>query len=104
MRSTSTPLRFTTSNSKGEPGASGELGIPPCWIQTLPSAHRPGESGSAVAEMNKHREQYVRRHWNRHWLAPENYHLCIDTGWLGIDGASDLVLRITRQHFSLPTN
>jgi len=53
---------------------------------------------------NKHREQYVRRHWNRNWLAPENYHLCIDTGWLGIEDASDLLLQITRQRFNLPAD
>ena len=41
---------------------------------------------ASVAEMNKQREQYVKRHWNRNWLAHENYHLCVNTSWLGTGG------------------
>jgi len=29
----------------------------------------PDEADKMVAEQNKQREQYVRRHWNRNWLA-----------------------------------
>ena len=46
------------------------------------------EADKIVAEQNKQREQYVRRHWNRNWLAHENYHLCLNTAWLGLDGAA----------------
>ena len=59
----------------------------------------PERAERAVAEMNKQREQYIRRHWNRHWLAPENYHLCLDTAWHGIEGASTLITRIARDRF-----
>ena len=52
-----------------------------------------------VIESNKQREQYVRSHWNRSWLAQENYHLCLNTGWLGIDRASQIVLQVAREHF-----
>jgi cytidylate kinase len=48
----------------------------------------PAEADRRVADMNKQREQYVKRQWNRNWLAHENYHLCVNTGLLGIDGAA----------------
>lgn len=50
-----------------------------------------------VAEQNKQREHYVKRHWNRSWLAHENYHLCVNTAWLGIDGAAEMVLDAARR-------
>jgi cytidylate kinase len=57
------------------------------------------EADKMVAEQNKQREQYVRRHWNRNWLAHENYHLCVNTAWLGLDGAAALVVDAARKHF-----
>jgi cytidylate kinase len=50
------------------------------------------EAERRVHETNRQREQYVKRHWNRSWLAHENYHLCVNTAWLGMDGAAALVL------------
>jgi cytidylate kinase len=54
-----------------------------------------------VAEQNKQREHYVKRHWNRSWLAHENYHLCVNTGWLGIDGAAEQVVDAARRQFGV---
>jgi cytidylate kinase len=59
------------------------------------------EADRRVADINKQREQYVKRHWNRNWLAHENYHLCVNTGWLGIDGAAELVLEAARRQFTV---
>jgi cytidylate kinase len=62
----------------------------------------PGERRSPeriVDEINRQREQYVARHWQRSWTAPENYHLCVNTGWIGIDGAVELVERVARRKF-----
>lgn len=50
-----------------------------------------------VADMNKQREAYVRRHWNRNWLAHENYHLCVNTSWLGLERAAELVAETARR-------
>ena len=50
-----------------------------------------------VTEMNRNREQYVRRHFNREWRDVSNYHVCIDTGWLGLDGAAELVVELARK-------
>ena len=52
-----------------------------------------------VIESNRQREQYVRSHWNRSWLAQENDHLCLNTGWLGIDRAASIVVQVAREHF-----
>jgi cytidylate kinase len=50
-----------------------------------------------VSEMNKNRELYVRRHFNREWRDLTNYHICIDTGWLGLNGAADLIVELARK-------
>ena len=52
-----------------------------------------------VADLNRQREQYVRRHWNRNWLAHENYHICVNTAWLGTDGAAKLVVDSAKAQF-----
>lgn len=54
------------------------------------------EAGRRVEETHRQREQYVRRHWQRSWQAHENYHLCVNSAWLGIDGAADAILRLAR--------
>ena len=50
------------------------------------------EAERNVDEINKQRDQYVRSTFKRSWKAPENYHLCVNTEWLGIDGAADLIV------------
>jgi cytidylate kinase len=45
-----------------------------------------------VQDMNKQREAYVKRHWNRAWLSPANYHLCVDTSHFGVEGSADLIV------------
>jgi cytidylate kinase len=59
----------------------------------------PDEADKIIADQNKQREQYVRRHWNRNWLAHENYHVCLNTAWLGLDGAASLVVEVARRQF-----
>lgn len=63
-------------------------------IQRLGVAAKDAER--IVAEMNRNREQYVRRHFNREWKDLSNYHLCIDTGWFGLDGAAEMIVRVAR--------
>ena len=61
----------------------------------------PARAEHEVEQRNKAREQYVKRHWGRDWRSFENYHLCIDTGRVGIEAAADLVVAAARQRFSL---
>jgi cytidylate kinase len=67
-------------------------------------AHRgldPATAAHEVEQRNKQREQYVKRHWGRDWRSFENYHVCVDTGRLGIDAAVSVVLAAARERFNL---
>jgi cytidylate kinase len=59
----------------------------------------PKDAERTVAEMNRNREQYVKRHFDREWRDLTNYHLCIDTGWFGLDAAAALIVRVARDRF-----
>ena len=54
-----------------------------------------------VEETNRNREQYVHKYWKRSWRAHENYHVCVNTEWLGLDGAAALVVALARERFGL---
>jgi CMP/dCMP kinase len=54
------------------------------------------EALGRVREINQQRDRYVKRHWNREWRSMANYHLCINTNWLGIDRAAELVTTTAR--------
>ena len=77
------------NKSKLIEGAVTRLGVP------------PKEAERVVAETNRNREQYVKRHFNREWRDVTNYHVCIDTGWLGLDGAAELVVELVRKQFGV---
>lgn len=55
------------------------------------------EAERLVHDTNRQREHYVKRHWRRDWLSPRNYHLCVDTEWLGVDGAAELIVTLARR-------
>lgn len=57
------------------------------------------EAERTVDDTNRQREQYVRKHWNRAWRAPESYHLCLNTDWLGLDRAADVIIGLARDVF-----
>ena len=59
----------------------------------------PADAERLVADRNSQREQYVKRHWQRSWLAHEHYHACVNTAWLGIEGAAEVVIRLARDRF-----
>ncbi|HEU5184617.1 MAG TPA: cytidylate kinase-like family protein [Gemmatimonadaceae bacterium] len=54
------------------------------------------EAEKIVDEINKQRDHYVRTTFKRSWKAHENYHLCVNTEWLGLDGAADLIVTAAR--------
>lgn len=60
------------------------------------SMERDGLSQEAatklVDETNAQREQWVRKHFDRNWRETSNYHLTLNTGWLGIDGAASIII------------
>ena len=55
------------------------------------------EATKRVDDTNKRREQYVKRYWHRDWLAPQNYHLCLNTEFLGIEATASLVIQVVRE-------
>jgi cytidylate kinase len=54
-----------------------------------------------VDETNAQREQWVRRHWNRAWREHANYHLSVNTEWLGIAGAANIITSTARVTFGI---
>ena len=60
---------------------------------------RAEDARKRVMEVNAQREEYVKRHWKREWRDLANYHLCVNTAWLGLDGAAELITRVARERF-----
>jgi CMP/dCMP kinase len=58
------------------------------------------DAARMVDETNRRRGEWVKLNWNREWSAHENYHLSVNTGWLGIDGAAELIVRAARQRLA----
>src|SRR5919106_5607480 len=54
------------------------------------------EAEKVVDEINKQRDQYVRTTFKRSWKAHDNYHLAVNTEWLGVEGAAQLVVDAAR--------
>jgi cytidylate kinase len=57
------------------------------------------KAAQMVDEANRQRAQTVRRHYGRIWGAPENYHFCLNTEWLGIEQCAQIVARAAREKF-----
>jgi cytidylate kinase len=56
-----------------------------------------------VDDVNAQRAQSVKRFYDRDWRAPENYHLCVNTDWLGIEGSAQMISRAARGVFPAVT-
>jgi cytidylate kinase len=57
------------------------------------------EAEKMVRDTNKDRAHYVKKHWNRDWSEFGNYHACLNTDWLGLDGAAAIVSDLARKTF-----
>jgi len=51
-----------------------------------------------VTEVNRQRESAVKRHYGRTWSAPSTPPL-LNTEWLGIEGAAQLIAHAARDKF-----
>ncbi|MBA3645184.1 MAG: cytidylate kinase-like family protein [Gemmatimonadaceae bacterium] len=56
----------------------------------------PEDAERMVDGTNKRRREWVKLHFNREWPAHEDYHLTLNTGWLGIDGAAQLIVQAAK--------
>ena len=52
-----------------------------------------------VKEKNQQREQYVKRMFGRSWLAPQHYHIMLNTAWLGHERCVEIILALAREKF-----
>jgi CMP/dCMP kinase len=52
---------------------------------------RPEDAAVQVAKQDKQRASYYHFYTDKKWGETENYHLCIDTSRLGIDGTEELI-------------
>jgi cytidylate kinase len=50
------------------------------------------QAAEAVDESDGTRARYHRQYYHRDWNDPVNYHLVLNTGTLGLDGATDLIV------------
>lgn len=57
------------------------------------------EADKLVKTKNQQREHYVKRMFGRAWLAPEHYHLMLNTAWLGHDRCVEIILSVAREQF-----
>ena len=56
----------------------------------------PAEAEKVVDETNKQRDHYVRTTFKRSWMAHDNYHLSVNTEWLGVEGAAEAIVSAAR--------
>ena len=62
------------------------------------------EADRMVKAKNQQREAYVKRMFGRAWLAPEHYHIMLNTAWLGQDKCVELVLELAHERFGTQRN
>ena len=51
----------------------------------------PNKAEDAIQKIDKRRINYYNYHASEKWGRAENYHLCIDSSYLGIDGSVDCI-------------
>jgi len=78
-----------------EPRAFHVLVHAPLEIRVQRAQERYGvdrpEAEERIRQSDANRTRYIRDHFDREWLDPTLYHLCIDAGRLGRDTAADLI-------------
>jgi cytidylate kinase len=50
-----------------------------------------------VDETDSMRARYLRQYYGRDWYDPVNYHLVLNTGLLGIDGVTEVIVSEARR-------
>jgi len=55
------------------------------------------EAAKAVHDTDAARERYLERYYHRRRDDAANYHVVVNTAWLGYDGAADIIVEIARR-------
>lgn len=50
------------------------------------------EARKRIREVDDNRARYHKQYYNRDWRDARNYHLTLNTGWLGLERSADLVV------------
>jgi cytidylate kinase len=50
------------------------------------------EAGKRIREVDDNRARYHRQYYDRDWRDALNYHLTLNTGWLGLERSADLIV------------
>ena len=58
------------------------------------------EADGQIGEVDLQRKEYIRRHYKIDWSLPGRYHLVLNTGKIGVDTASHLIIESARSLFS----
>lgn len=59
----------------------------------------PKHSADYVKRIDKQRTSYYNYYTDRRWGQPQNYHLCIDSTALGIEGTTAAIIRFANEFF-----
>ncbi len=54
------------------------------------------EAARKVRDVDAHRAEYHRKWYARDWFDAHNYHLVINVGWVGLERAADVVVRMVK--------
>lgn len=57
-----------------------------------------------VDEYDRHRERFLKAMTGVAWLSAANYHLCLDTGRIGMEIAGDLIVRLVESRLKQKTS
>lgn len=57
-------------------------------------------SASVVKKIDKERESYYKYYTDSIWGVAKNYHLCIDTSYIGIDDSIDIIINFINNKFT----
>lgn len=86
---------------QGHPGVMHVLLHAPLRVRIARAMerYRTGEREAAerIRRSDNDRRRYVREHFERDWMDPTLYHLCLDTGSVGVEGAVELIRATGRQ-------
>lgn len=55
------------------------------------------EAAKAVDEIDAARERYLERYYRRRRDDAANYHVVVNTAWLGYDGAADVIVEVVKR-------
>ncbi len=54
------------------------------------------EAARKVRDVDAHRAEYHRKWYSRDWADAHNYHLVINVGWVGLERAAEVVVRMVK--------